>query len=452
MKKIYNPRYPIRALELYCKKANAKTLRKLALSIGAKQGNCKTQCTKLILRQGGILERLRNIKERKGSVSIIAIDTGISNFSFTKFELEHKRPTYSDRGLININYNPQNAIEYDRTAEELPLLLEWKKFHIAQAFGGIMDKHFSPTPEIMSQLAYNITEYIKNEIKGADLYILERQRLRTMSSKSVLEPVIKSNILEHIIYSNLKNKPFSTQDLWKCNLEIENHHDDESHVISSDPQRMVSYWCDYTYLAPLKNVVNSVKSSVDMASIIPPKNIKVSNPKVSKTIRIELVKRILQTAMKAKSLGKIGNDSLSETERRCNPLLVQLNDEWYNRIQPVIKENKKYKLYDCIKIDRPAGVRKDDDLADSFLHGLAWMQWLKTYEEVQDIIYRDLGRYDQTILADFNSYVKMKTINMTQYQKGTLIGVDSFENEPSIKELQEEEDLINKLKKLQFTY
>lgn len=350
-------RNAIDALDMYCKKANTRTLKKLALSLGAAVGVNKTIIRTNILTQAVALEELKRRRQKNGSISIVAIDAGISNFAYSKF-----------RWSID---------------EKLPTLLEWDKFQLEEKFLPPHRKRMSLHPDDTSQVIYDLTEYLTSQKTMPDIFTIERQRARSLSSKSILEPILRVNILEQILFSNLRNKP-----KYNSGLKL------DYLVSSSDPQRMTSYWCALT---PTKQTLRTEfpKGSEEL-------KLKISSNRLSKSIKIALVKRILEGAL------KIG-------DRR----MVKLTPDWEQRLKGHIPDNSKFKLWDCVGVSPEFGVKKEDDLADSFLHGLAWMEWLRTYEEICDITLRDSGRYDQNILAEFNNYCKNKKLELQNFQQGT---------------------------------
>lgn len=346
------------ALDLYCRKANARTLKRLALFIGAAQGTNKSTMRESIMFQAGFLEELRKRKQENNVVSILAIDAGIANFAFARFSWA------SD--------------------QKLPLLLDWNKIQLQEKF--LPENRFTMTlrPRDTSDVIYNLTEYLTTELPVPDAFTIERQRARSMSSKTILEPILKVNVLEQVLFSNLENKIRFNQGPAKLNYM----------VASSDPQRMTSYWCSLT---PTRKALTQNFPEDSEES-----KLKITSNRLSKSIKINLVKRLLE--------GAIG-----VTDEK----LVALTPEWTKRLKYHILRDRKFKLWDCAGLGPKAGAKKDDDLADAFLHGLAWMEWLRAYEELREIVLKEKGRYDQNVLADFNDYCKNKKIALEKFQEGT---------------------------------
>ncbi|CCE90871.1 cruciform cutting endonuclease TDEL_0B07420 [Torulaspora delbrueckii] len=357
----------IKALDLYCRKTNARNLKRLSLSIGAALGTNKSILRENILSQAAALEELRYRRQKNGTVSVLSIDAGISNFAFTRFSW------------------PLN--------QELPSLIDWKKIQLRDKFMSPGRKEMSLHPEDTSQVIYELTEYLTTELPLPDVFTIERQRARSMSSRTILEPILKVNILEQVLFSNLR-----------CKARLASGSEGNYLVASSDPQRMTSYWCSLT---PIRKPLgqNFPKGSEEA-------QMKMSSNRLSKSIKINLVKRILE--------GALGYEPRK---------LISLTPSWEQRLRSFITGNHKFKLWDCAVLGPDAGVRKDDDLADSFLHGLAWMEWLRAYEEVFNIVMKEQGSYDQNVLADFNDYCKNKKLELEKFQKGTSDNLTDLELE-----------------------
>lgn len=349
-------RCPLEALDLYCRKANGQTLKRLALALGAAQGTNKSTIRENILSQAAPLEELRKRKEQNNAVSILAIDAGIANFAFARFSWAKN--------------------------QHLPQLLDWNKIQLKDKFLPHR-KYMSLSPSDTSEVVYGLTEYLTTELPVPDAFAIERQRARSMSSRTVLEPILRVNILEQVLYSNLKNK-IKFNEGSKLNYM----------VASSDPQRMTSYWCSLT---PTRKVLG--KNFPDGSEEA---KLKIKSNRLSKSIKINLVKRILEGAL-----------GLSQEK------IVGLTPDWRQRLKGVISDNCKFKLWDCAGLGPDAGTKKDDDLADSFLHGLAWMEWLRAYEELYSILMKEEGKFDQDVLKEFNSYCKTKKLELEKFQRGT---------------------------------
>ncbi|AQZ11121.1 MRS1 (YIR021W) and CCE1 (YKL011C) [Zygosaccharomyces parabailii] len=365
MPKTPKTRSAIEALDLYCRKANGRTLKTLGVCIGANLGHNKTEARERIVHQAKYLEILSSCKSNNGVTTLTAIDTGVSNFAYSTFKWYKK--------------------------DELPTLVDWNKIDLRQKFLPSGDGKMSIDPRDTFLVGHKLTEMFTAILPIPDMFTIERQRIRSQSSKTVLETVFMSNIMEQILYSNLKNK----QIYYETNLKYV--------VNSSSPQRMVQYWCA---LRSLKSLLQEYKDSNSTSGGAPPIESGNQCNKTTKVIRINLVRKLLR--------GSLGLDDY----KKC-----LLTPDWKTKIARQVQAKKKFKLFDCIETGPATGTRKDDDLADSFLHGLAWMQWLKTYEEITEITSANGGSFHQSVLSSFNKYcmeLKTEWLNMSHATRSEL--------------------------------
>lgn len=310
----------LQLIDSCCQNTKSTQLKSLSFVIGAVNGTTKEAKRTYIQEQCEFLEKLRQQKIREGRINILSMDAGVSNFAFSKMQL--------------LNNDP------------LPKVLDWQKINLEEKFFQNLKK-LSLNPAETSELVFNLTEYLFESMPIPDMFTIERQRTRTMSSRHILDPILKVNILEQILFSNLENK-------MKYTNKIPNTSKLRYMVCSSDPHRMTSYWC-----IPREETPTSSK--------------KLKSNKHSKDSRIKLVKKILSTSI-------LEGNSTSSTK------LVEFIGVWNNRIRNALTKKKSFKLCDILEIQDNSGVRKDDDLADSFLHCLSWMEWLKNYESITELL------------------------------------------------------------------
>ncbi|EJS42909.1 cce1p [Saccharomyces arboricola H-6] len=310
----------LQLIDLCCQSAKSGQLKSISFLIGAANGTTKELKRTYIQKQCEFLEQLRQQKMRHGKISILSMDAGVSNFAFSKMQLSNNNP--------------------------LPKVLDWQKLNLEEKFFQNLKK-MNLNPNETSQLVFDLTEYLFKSEPIPDMFTIERQRARTMSSRYILEPILKVNILEQILFSNLENKvryTNKTQNASKLRYVVR----------SSDPHRMTSYWC-----IPKEETLTGSKKS--------------KSNKYSKDLRIKLVKKIVSS-------------SVFNSEPKNPTKLVEFSDIWGDRIRNALNEKKSFKLYDILEIQDNFGVKKDDDLADSFLHSLSWIEWVKNYETIAELL------------------------------------------------------------------
>ncbi|GAV54291.1 hypothetical protein ZYGR_0AL00230 [Zygosaccharomyces rouxii] len=389
-----NVRNAVAAIELYCRKSNGRALKRLGSCIGASIGKNKSEGRESIVEQAVKLEKLRQRRFRDGEASVAAIDTGVSNFAYSVFKWYK--------------------------GDEVPTLVGWNKINLCQKFLGKHRLKMAMDPKDTWQVGRGLLEMFTNEMAVSDLYVVEKQRTRSFSSKNVLESVLLSNVVEHILFSNLRNK------------QIYGNANTDYIVDSSNPQRMAQYWCD---LKSLKTLHFRFAQSMGLKSR---KDLRIDDKdtvlatKVNKTIRINLVKTILKNAIEPQDY------------KMCN-----LTPRWKSKVERQLNTGKKFRLLDCIGSGPELGTRKDDDLADSFLHGLAWMRWLRNYEGVAEIITGNGGSFDRNVLAEFNEYcmsLDTEWTLMSPEMKGKLAELN-LTNDSATPDFEEDLESIKAIKR-----
>ncbi|KAH3663458.1 hypothetical protein WICMUC_005984 [Wickerhamomyces mucosus] len=239
-----------------------------------------------------------------------------------------------DLGLKNFAYT---RIQLDKNLPfNKPIIIkEWNKLDI-NAITNISDyKQFDP--KIYSKVCYDLVENVlfNKEYDRPDIILIERQRARTLGSIEISEWVLKINMFESMLYGVLYSKLMNETPLLINNL------------ISTNPQKMGGYF----------------KPDIDRKLL-----------KDSKTLRIILVEKWLKDMLNEKIVVQpkflfdpiqfpqlINNKKIINRGKWINELILGSN-----RIQYNSKDNKK-------KFDNMKG----DDLCDSLLHSLAWIDWEK---------------------------------------------------------------------------
>lgn len=368
MGKTVKSRDVTKVIDLYCRKTNGRVLKRLGSCLGANLGANKTGGRIGIVDQAEKLERLRTRKLLNGETSLTAIDAGVSNFAYSVFKWYK--------------------------GDKFPTLVDWNKINLCQKFLESNRTKMRMDPSDTWQVGYGLVEMLTNKLETSDIYMVEKQRTRSLSSKNIVESVLLSNLMEHILFSNLRNK-LIYGDL------------DKNYIVhSSNPQKMAQYWCDLKSLSTLYNRYKESVGAKNKTDLSLGESNEVQTAKTTKNIRINLVKTILKNA------------TTPNDYQKC-----LLAPDWRLRVETQLTVGKKFKLLDCIGSGPELGAKKDDDLADSFLHGLAWMDWLGTYENVVDIIMKNDGAFHEDILRQFNTYcmsLNTEWVRMSPKMKGEL--------------------------------
>lgn len=296
-----------------------ETLKSVSVLVGAKVGLRKADRVGSICDQISVLSSLKRRLVEQGRLVVTAVDAGVSNFAYCSFSIGDEKKT------------------------QRPLLIDWNKFQLEERFMGQTDK-LPLNPHNFALLSERICNHMLELPYDTDLFAIERQRTRTVSSKFVLEPVLRSNILEYLLFSKLqtysKSKDFA--------------------VLSSDPQRMVNYWIEAAQADAM--VTEKIEE------------------KTSKKFRIKLVHDILV-------------DALNKSPNR----VIELSDSFRDKLSK--NGTKSLRLHHLIAGENDTmGAKKDDDLADSFLHSLIWFQWIKNYENLLKRIHKqDIDKIENLV-------------------------------------------------------
>lgn len=297
---------------------------------GPKTGSTKTEkCNNLRIYLSQLIHFTKPLQ-------IVSIDTGLVNFAWSQFLLtdEEKQPLLSRWGKLNL----------------------YRKF-----FNDVIPEDTKFSPLDTSYLTSQLTNFILNESKISTniLYTIERQRLRTNSSKFVTDPILNVNILEHLLFYALKNLSPGHDTPYRNNF-----------VVSSDPGRMTNYW-----------LANQRFNSKD-----------------SKKLRIATAVNLLAYSQNTGNLFKI--------DSKLSNKMLTLKD---NKL-----ESKNGILFDALEMNQMLnGKRKDDDLADSFLHGLSWSMWIQTYRNLLCEIDQNGGEiFPLSKWIDFSWHQHIKVLDL----------------------------------------
>lgn len=297
-----------------CNQLNTATLTKLAYLIGAKQG------TKKLVRIENIIQQIQLLQQNEISPMIItSIDTGIVNCSITSLLYQDNKSR----------------------------LLYWDKINLEQKFN--KGQQLSMAPGDTSRIIHSFVQNLLQNpvINKTTFFTIEKQRTRTMSSRVVTDPILKLNLVEHLIYDKL-----STQ----YNKRIE----------SSDPARMTKFM--------IPSLISADKSTN------------------SKRLRIDLVRSMIFQNI----------PSLIKLDTAYQSKLTQ-----YTHTKSQKSRTRSNSIFDMLQLQEPInGVRKDDDLTDSLLHAISWSQWFNTYHELHNLLTKKVESHQLSSYVDtkFNQW------------------------------------------------
>ncbi|CDK25092.1 unnamed protein product [Kuraishia capsulata CBS 1993] len=247
-------------------------------------------------------------------IDLVAIDVGLVNFSFARLTLPH--------GIYST-----------------PILQQWYKMDLFAWSKVPRDFHPSSFAKLVNKVVFDL-------IYGSaapDLVIVERQRFRTMGNKNVFEHILRTNVLESMLYSSLETlqrvnpKKYCTQ------------------LVPSSPQTMVHYWA-------------------------PPKTQGPVTAKQSKEMRMKLVDHWLKLALVgSKSRFRLVDSAIFQPSQL---LKAKSDSRRLYDFMEIFNENNKHK----ISVSESSAKAKGDDLADSLLYGLSWVDYERNKHELWDAI------------------------------------------------------------------
>ncbi|SCU99480.1 LADA_0H20032g1_1 [Lachancea dasiensis] len=339
----------LEGVDFYCRKSDTKTLKKLAFFTGSKVGTTKASLRTSITMQCALLQQLSDVRKKNGRLEVTAVDMGVENFAYSRLSWKISQP--------------------------VPEIIDWNKIQLQNSTIGIVPTSVSFSPKYMARAAQTLTDILTK--RPPDLFVIEKQRARTMGSANIPDSILRVNALEHVLYTSLLAKRYYKE--LKYLLE------------ASDPRRMTDFWCQ---LIPVRRLLAATYGTDS-----PKLESKANSSNLSKLLKIELVKSV------------IFEDSAE---------MFTLSTDLQQRVSSYQATNtkKKLNLFNALDLGPGAGKAKEDDLADSLLHGLAWLKWLGNFEELSSIILANPT--DQAGLHAFNSFVKDKGIAHEHFSQSCI--------------------------------
>lgn len=241
-----------------------------------------------------------------------------------------------DVGLKNFSLARMAVPSLTSSHTTKPTLVQWGKLNLPVYCN--VPNEFNPHifAEIIDKLVFDL-------ILGPgtpDIIVVERQRYRSQGGASVQEHVLKSNALEFMLFASLKTLQ-RVQGL-------------QTGLYSSSPQTMANYWTDY---------YGSKRHIGD---------------EDSKTIRMMLVDEWMQHLM--------GNTAALEPLFKLNvdppktiPAYRGLTRRVYESMSALNELNSpKY------KVDIDDQNKKGDDVTDSLLHGISFIEFERNKQRLRE--------------------------------------------------------------------
>ncbi|CCF55462.1 hypothetical protein KAFR_0A00240 [Kazachstania africana CBS 2517] len=382
VKDMFHTRSALNALDSYCRKTNTKTLKKLSLFLGAylpgtasspHPFDCasysKSDVRTTIFNQCKKLDTLRKLSVQNGGVTILAIQLGLSHFTYSKFRCD----------FTGFDTVPANAV---------PLLEDWG--HISLKDPQFLRENrtkisLHPTDTFHSM--NKISDYFQKMYKS-DFYVLQRprQKFRIANAEQfqqrsqLLEYAITLNVYEHLLFSSFQN---STKDLVN---------DDINEIVTiSDARAIPKMWSVYT---PIRA---SLRDSFGTGS--EEAKLRVYSGKVQSTIMVETTRRILENCL----------------DPKFQDYSINISPDWDFRLQNTIPLTPDWRIRDML--DLQDTKLTDVDLSSVFLEGLSWSYWFRAYVELISIVTSSGGRYEEGLLKRFNNYVKESKARFETFQK-----------------------------------
>ncbi|KAH3900122.1 cruciform cutting endonuclease SCDLUD_003090 [Saccharomycodes ludwigii] len=479
-------------IERFCKKCNVKPIKKLSFLLGSNLGPTKTLLRDYTLNQCFLYEKwtnnnfndkneinhFRNIVLNAKSkcndksihgipilppnpFNIIAIDIGLSNFSYAKIQIDLNNPKipptltmwgkldlfakyrkhfypklsremfesmyYSEDVLEKIK-NTENGVKDNELCENEQHSGKTEEGEGANLLDNLDKKNpkrksklkektlrkyrnskLAPkfNPSIITSVCNDLADFlVPNESEYAHTgIVVESQRIRTGGSSQVLQPVYRNSVFEYVLTSTLENR-------FKPTISVPNHWEytnKNSIVHGSNAQKMVNYWL---------KICTGNTLSVDQSPA--QKHFTTEEDLKSEEISSKLKRKTFVWNILKKSVLEENKVSFSVPDDVILPFLnisEQLRDQMFdNDVESfgnvAVKARKS--LFDLLKLDIPtAGTRKDDDLADSLLHCLAWSQWFRTYRLLaitivgkSFLVQKEIDDLEKLLIDNFNCFLE----------------------------------------------
>ncbi|KAH6674561.1 mitochondrial putative cruciform cutting endonuclease 1 [Halenospora varia] len=297
----------------------AAQLRQIAYKCGISSSGTKPLLTQRLHDEFALVAQHGTKTKAAKPIRILSIDMGIRNLAYC---------------ILDVPTNPKKCGKV-----ELPTIIAWHRLAVStppktskDALNKSKEKEdFSPP--VLSQTAYTL---LRSRLlpHNPTHILIERQRFRSMGSKHILEWTIRVNMFESILHAVL------------CTLEAEGVWSGSVEAIA--PGKVGPFWI-------AEDDDGGVIDGVDGGSkkVRNTKNAKAKN----KGAKIDLVRKWLN----GREMVRLGNEEVESVGKAYM--------EKWSRAPGAVKGSKRGEQKDEEKMG------KLDDLADSLLQGMAWIQW-----------------------------------------------------------------------------
>ncbi|CAI4064979.1 Mrs1p SKDI_09G1840 [Saccharomyces kudriavzevii IFO 1802] len=238
----------IPAIDLYCRKANFKTLKFLSMILCSKKDwhdNRKAPVRNFLVARCTTFEQLRARLAEEGKVNLFSVLLTNDSFAFCKMTVDNK----FDTRLVN-----------------------WQNIPFDYTFSTERRQHISLLPTDTLFATEKIISVLGPSPRMTNFVSIERQRAPLLDFSCKLQ----LNILEHLLYAKCQGVQLSSPD-------------GETRLLAAicNPEFIDAFWCDLT---PIR------ASLVENPSITVPQEYQIYDPLIRASIKEIVTKRLLRSA------------------------------------------------------------------------------------------------------------------------------------------------------------
>ncbi|KAL9115518.1 MAG: hypothetical protein Q9227_000839 [Pyrenula ochraceoflavens] len=261
------------------------------------------------------------------SASIVSIDMGIRTLAYAHLKLEHENRTKPDLLGQTRRLPVLSAWQCLSIAPKpLDLSFEGQKNDKLHAVGALSQPKESFSPELYAQHAYTLVEELVSRFQPTHV-LIEKQRFRSGGNAAVFDWTIRVGVFEGMLHAALQTLCQERQ------LKIE--------VSSVDPKKVVRYWLGEKATPSLRQTAARKKRA---------------SSKEVKDEKVNLVGNWLKGTENQR-------EHIVALNVAAQPMIAAYLEKWNGKTKGMRSVETSLKL------------SKLDDLADSLLQGLAYIEW-----------------------------------------------------------------------------